>query len=180
MIHLFLYTKNDYWSVTHKHVTTEIILTWNTTFWQVTWMTSIIAIAKFNFFIDQKFVHVSSCFSLHVYITIKLSFWTSCISTGTTDKQSKQPDRSRSFRGKANQVNKCLRCQKIFNATDNHKLACCFHEKDKERVEIYTDGGQLVKVTYLWKCCNKSSDIDGCCYGHHVWRTNYHVNYNVT
>ena len=65
-------------------------------------------------------------------------------------------------------VSKCLRCQKLFRTTDNHKLACCFHSKGKERAEKYSDDGRLVKVTYIWKCCNQELDSEGCCTGQHV------------
>ncbi|KAK7091121.1 uncharacterized protein [Littorina saxatilis] len=71
-------------------------------------------------------------------------------------------------RTRLGQVSKCLRCQRLFTATDNHKLACVFHGRGKERLEVYSDGGQLVKVKYVWKCCHQRGDTDGCCYGHHV------------
>ena len=77
-------------------------------------------------------------------------------------------DSRRLARTRSGQVSKCLRCQKLFTATDNHKLACCYHGKGKERMEVYSDGGQLVRVHYVWKCCNQQAESDGCCYGHHV------------
>ncbi|XP_076456556.1 uncharacterized protein LOC143290888 [Babylonia areolata] len=77
-------------------------------------------------------------------------------------------DSRKTSRSRTNQVSKCLRCQKLFTATDNHKLACCFHSKSKERMEVYNDDGQLVRVQYVWKCCHQKGDNDGCCYGQHV------------
>lgn len=74
----------------------------------------------------------------------------------------------KAVRSRVGQVSKCLRCQKLFTTTDNHKLACCFHSKGKERMEVYSEGGQLVKVKYVWKCCHQNGESDGCCYGHHV------------
>lgn len=87
---------------------------------------------------------------------------------GSIVKGGKAPDTGRKTSRKASQVSKCLRCQRLFTATDNHKLACCFHSKDKHRQELYTDGGQLLKVHYVWQCCQQDGDTDGCCYGHHV------------
>ena len=97
-----------------------------------------------------------------------------CFSERPAGKSNDEPsDKGRwesrkAARSRAGQVSKCLRCQKLFTTTDNHKLACCFHSKGKERMEVYSEGGQLVKVKYVWKCCHQQGDSDGCCYGHHV------------
>ena len=66
------------------------------------------------------------------------------------------------------QVTKCLRCNKLFTLNDNHKKACNFHPKGKERIEQYSDRGKLVKVSYVWKCCMAGPDNPGCTYGQHV------------
>lgn len=66
------------------------------------------------------------------------------------------------------QVTKCLRCNKLFTLNDNHKKACNFHPKGKERIEQYSDRGKLVKVTYVWKCCKSGPDNPGCTYGQHI------------
>lgn len=66
------------------------------------------------------------------------------------------------------QVTKCLRCNKLFTLNDNHKKACNYHPKGKERIEQYSDRGKLVKVTYVWKCCMMGPDNPGCTYGQHV------------
>ena len=65
-------------------------------------------------------------------------------------------------------LGKCLRCQKLFTATDNHKLSCCFHRKSKERIEVYNEIGLLTDVRYVWKCCQHEERYEGCCYDHHV------------
>ncbi|XP_059175469.1 uncharacterized protein LOC131955365 [Physella acuta] len=65
-------------------------------------------------------------------------------------------------------VSKCLRCQKLFSAVDNHKLACYYHTKEKERIEHYDPSGKLVRVMYAWMCCRQPQEIDGCCYGQHI------------
>lgn len=66
------------------------------------------------------------------------------------------------------QVTKCLRCNKLFTLNDNHKKACNYHPKGKERIEQYSDRGKLVKVSYVWKCCMMGPDNPGCTYGQHV------------
>ena len=66
------------------------------------------------------------------------------------------------------QVTKCLRCNKLFTLNDNHKKACNFHAKGKERIEQYSDRGKLVKVTYVWKCCKTGPDNSGCTFGQHI------------
>ncbi|KAK6168177.1 hypothetical protein SNE40_022055 [Patella caerulea] len=65
-------------------------------------------------------------------------------------------------------VAKCLRCQKLFRKIDNHKLACCYHPKPKERFEKYNNAGQLLRVLYVWKCCRHEIEHEGCCFGQHV------------
>ncbi|GFS05669.1 hypothetical protein ElyMa_006525900 [Elysia marginata] len=65
-------------------------------------------------------------------------------------------------------VAKCLRCQKLFNSVDNHKLACCYHPKGKARFEHYDGSGRLVAVVHAWQCCQQGQDADGCCFGQHV------------
>ncbi|XP_050409697.1 uncharacterized protein LOC126824503 [Patella vulgata] len=65
-------------------------------------------------------------------------------------------------------VAKCLRCQKLFRKIDNHKLACCYHPKPKERFEKYNNSGQLLRVMYVWKCCRHEIEHEGCCFGQHV------------
>ncbi|RUS81222.1 hypothetical protein EGW08_011016, partial [Elysia chlorotica] len=65
-------------------------------------------------------------------------------------------------------VSKCLRCQKLFNSVDNHKLACCYHPKEKARFEHYDGSGRLVAVRHAWQCCKQDQDADGCCFGQHV------------
>ncbi|XP_060065919.1 uncharacterized protein LOC132546224 [Ylistrum balloti] len=65
-------------------------------------------------------------------------------------------------------VSKCLRCQKLFTLNDNHKKACCYHPRSKERVEEYTSKGRLTRVSYVWQCCRQSVDSQGCLYGQHV------------
>ena len=65
-------------------------------------------------------------------------------------------------------VAKCLRCNKLFSSIDNHKLACCYHVKEKERVEHYDQDGRLIRVIYAWRCCQQPQESDGCCYGQHV------------
>lgn len=67
-----------------------------------------------------------------------------------------------------NQVSKCFRCKKIFRMSDNHKLACCFHMKGKERIEKYGEDGKLKQVVFVWQCCGQKVDNPGCCTGHHV------------
>ncbi|XP_071099193.1 flagellar attachment zone protein 1-like [Haliotis cracherodii] len=74
----------------------------------------------------------------------------------------------KAFKPQVGKVSKCLRCQKLFRSIDNHKLACLYHAKSKERVEKYTEGGQLVRVLYMWTCCKQEVDSEGCCYGQHV------------
>ena len=74
----------------------------------------------------------------------------------------------RNFKPVVGQVTKCLRCNKLFTLNDNHKKACCYHPKGKERIEQYSDRGKLVKVTYNWKCCMSGPDNAGCTYGQHV------------
>ncbi|XP_067664889.1 uncharacterized protein [Haliotis asinina] len=74
----------------------------------------------------------------------------------------------KAFKPQVGKVSKCLRCQKLFRSIDNHKMACLYHAKSKERVEKYTDGGQLIRVLYLWTCCKQEGDSEGCCYGQHV------------
>ncbi|KAL4217977.1 hypothetical protein ACF0H5_022715 [Mactra antiquata] len=66
------------------------------------------------------------------------------------------------------QVTKCLRCNKLFTLNDNHKKACNYHPKGKERIEQYSERGKLVKVTYVWKCCMTGPDHPGCTYGQHM------------
>lgn len=75
--------------------------------------------------------------------------------------------RSKTFKP-VGQVTKCLRCNKLFTLNDNHKKACNFHPKGKERIEQYSDRGKLVKVTYVWKCCKLGPDNPGCTYGQHI------------
>ncbi|KAH9492612.1 hypothetical protein Btru_024056 [Bulinus truncatus] len=65
-------------------------------------------------------------------------------------------------------VSKCLRCQKLFCAVDNHKLACFYHTKEKERIEHYDQTGKLIRVALVWMCCHQPQEIEGCCYGQHV------------
>ncbi|XP_033726967.1 uncharacterized protein LOC117316471 [Pecten maximus] len=65
-------------------------------------------------------------------------------------------------------VSKCLRCQKLFTLNDNHKKACCYHPRSKERVEEYTSKGRLTRVSYVWQCCRQTVDSQGCLYGQHV------------
>ncbi|KAK6960219.1 hypothetical protein BgiMline_035410 [Biomphalaria glabrata] len=65
-------------------------------------------------------------------------------------------------------VSKCLRCQKLFYAMDNHKLACFYHTKEKERIEHYDQTGKLLRVTQAWMCCHQPQEIEGCCYGQHI------------
>ncbi|GFO05831.1 hypothetical protein PoB_003233600 [Plakobranchus ocellatus] len=65
-------------------------------------------------------------------------------------------------------VAKCLRCQKLFNSVDNHKLACCYHPKEKARFEHYDGSGRLMAVVHAWQCCQQPQDADGCCFGQHV------------
>lgn len=74
----------------------------------------------------------------------------------------------RNFKPVVGQVTKCLRCNKLFTLNDNHKKACCYHPKGKERIEQYSDRGKLLKVTYVWKCCMTGPDNAGCTYGQHV------------
>lgn len=91
-----------------------------------------------------------------------------------SQQQSKQSRRVRArhnasrFLGGKQTVSKCLRCQKLFSPTDNHKLACCYHKKDKERLEHYDNSGMLIRVIYAWKCCHQPQEAEGCCYGQHV------------
>lgn len=80
----------------------------------------------------------------------------------------KSKNTARNFKPVVGQVTKCLRCNKLFTLNDNHKKACCYHPKGKERIEQYSDRGKLVKVTYVWKCCMSGPDNAGCSYGQHV------------
>lgn len=80
----------------------------------------------------------------------------------------KKTTTTRNFKPVVGQVTKCLRCNKLFTLNDNHKKACCYHPKGKERIEQYSDRGKLVKVTYSWKCCMSGPDNPGCTYGQHV------------
>lgn len=80
----------------------------------------------------------------------------------------KKTTTTRNFKPVVGQVTKCLRCNKLFTLNDNHKKACCYHPKGKERIEQYSDRGKLVKVTYVWKCCMTGPDNAGCTYGQHV------------
>ncbi|KAK3586923.1 hypothetical protein CHS0354_008519 [Potamilus streckersoni] len=66
------------------------------------------------------------------------------------------------------QVTKCLRCNKLFTLNDNHKKACCYHPKGKERIEQYSEHGKLLKVSYVWKCCMLGIDAVGCSTGKHI------------
>ncbi|KAL3889850.1 hypothetical protein ACJMK2_002177 [Sinanodonta woodiana] len=66
------------------------------------------------------------------------------------------------------QVTKCLRCNKLFTLNDNHKKACCYHPKGKERIEQYSEHGKLIKVSYVWKCCMLGIDAVGCSTGKHI------------
>ena len=68
----------------------------------------------------------------------------------------------------AKKISKCLRCAKLFASTDNHKKACCYHSRNKQRVEEYTHKGRLTKVSYVWQCCQQGLDSLGCCYGKHL------------
>ena len=71
-------------------------------------------------------------------------------------------------KAKGGKVSKCLRCQKLFTLNDNHKKACCFHPRTKERVEEYNSKGKLQRVTYVWQCCQQGIDSQGCIYGQHL------------
>ncbi|XP_062577265.1 uncharacterized protein LOC134239121 isoform X1 [Saccostrea cucullata] len=71
-------------------------------------------------------------------------------------------------KAKGGKVSKCLRCQKLFTLNDNHKKACCYHPRTKERVEEYNSKGKLQRVTYVWQCCQQGIDSQGCIYGQHI------------
>lgn len=71
-------------------------------------------------------------------------------------------------KAKGGKVSKCLRCQKLFTLNDNHKKACCYHPRTKERVEEYNSKGKLQRVTYVWQCCQQGIDNQGCIYGQHI------------
>ncbi|XP_005095398.1 uncharacterized protein LOC101852615 [Aplysia californica] len=87
-------------------------------------------------------------------------------STSTSKRKARVISRFRPTGG--GMVAKCLRCQKLFSSVDNHKLACCYHLKGKERLEHYDHCGRLLRVLYAWKCCRQPQDAEGCCYGQHV------------
>ncbi|XP_076083641.1 uncharacterized protein LOC143054503 isoform X1 [Mytilus galloprovincialis] len=76
--------------------------------------------------------------------------------------------RTRKSYKKGGKVSKCLRCQKLFTLNDNHKKACRYHSRNKERREEYTNKGKLSRVNYVWQCCHQGGENPGCCYGHHL------------
>jgi hypothetical protein len=76
--------------------------------------------------------------------------------------------RTRKSYKKGGQVSKCLRCQNLFTLNDNHKKACRYHSRNKDRREEYTNKGKLSRVNYIWLCCQQGVDSPGCCFGHHL------------
>lgn len=76
--------------------------------------------------------------------------------------------RTRKSYKKGGQVSKCLRCQNLFTLNDNHKKACRYHSRNKDRREEYTNKGKLSRVNYIWQCCQQGVDSPGCCFGHHL------------
>lgn len=63
---------------------------------------------------------------------------------------------------------KCLRCKSVFKPGENHKIACCYHNKGKERIERYDENGSIKDVTFVWQCCRRQIYSSGCCFGHHI------------
>ena len=65
-------------------------------------------------------------------------------------------------------VSRCLRCQRLYRLQDNHKRACHYHPKAKKKFEKYTATGRLVNVMFMWECCKRDGDQDGCCTDQHI------------
>ncbi len=63
---------------------------------------------------------------------------------------------------------RCLRCHKLYNLRDNHKMACRFHPKGKRKLERYDARGRLTMVTYIWECCMQRPEAPGCSTGEHI------------
>lgn len=76
--------------------------------------------------------------------------------------------KSKNAKPSRGQVSKCLRCKKLFTSSENHKKACSYHPKGKQKTEQYNDKGQLVRVTHIWQCCLNKVDNPGCCFSQHV------------
>ena len=63
---------------------------------------------------------------------------------------------------------KCFRCHQPFNTRDNHKMACQFHPRSKEKVEKYSSKGRLIGVYITWPCCSQPVETGGCTFGEHI------------
>ena len=63
---------------------------------------------------------------------------------------------------------KCFRCHQPFNTRDNHKMACQFHPRSKDKVEKYSSKGRLIGVYITWPCCSQPVETGGCTFGEHI------------